>query len=102
MADDDGLEFLEFAVDPGLLQTGRNVIAVEVHQVGGSSSDISFDAALDLAVQSAPAIPITGPLLLTARVRDAEGNWSARGQADFHRCTGPCFRQQSASHRSAL
>ncbi len=35
--------FLSFDVDPSLLRQGENVLAVEVHQVSGSSSDISFD-----------------------------------------------------------
>ena len=30
-------------VDPGGLVTGNNVIAAEIHQSGGTSSDISFD-----------------------------------------------------------
>ncbi len=35
-----------FSVDPSLLVTGSNVLAVEVHQRGPSSSDVSFNASL--------------------------------------------------------
>ncbi len=38
--------FFEFAVDPALLVAGDNMIAVEVHQAGPTSSDISFDLEL--------------------------------------------------------
>lgn len=39
--------FVEFAVDPPLLVSGRNVVAVELHQSSRSSADVSFDLALD-------------------------------------------------------
>ncbi len=39
--------FTTFVIPTGVLQTGTNVIAVEIHQRGPSSSDISFDAALE-------------------------------------------------------
>jgi hypothetical protein len=35
-----------YPVDPGLLLAGTNVMAVEIHQVNGQSSDISFALAL--------------------------------------------------------
>ncbi len=43
---DDEMTFFEFAVDAALLVAGDNVLAVEIHQVSGSSSDISFDLEL--------------------------------------------------------
>jgi len=36
----------EFTVSPSLLVAGTNVVAVEVHQVSGTSSDLSFDLRL--------------------------------------------------------
>ena len=33
-------------MDPGLLRAGTNVVAVEIHQVNGTSTDISFDLRL--------------------------------------------------------
>ncbi len=38
-------------VDPTLLLEGENVLSGEVHQVQASSSDITFDASLDLVVE---------------------------------------------------
>ena len=39
-------KFWTFNVEPSHLATGSNVLAVEIHQVSGSSSDISFDLQL--------------------------------------------------------
>ena len=39
--------FLEFSFAPDHLVTGKNVVAVEVHQVSLSSSDVSFDFSLE-------------------------------------------------------
>lgn len=38
--------WLEYALDPSPLQTGLNVLAVEVHQSGTNSSDVGFDLQL--------------------------------------------------------
>lgn len=35
-----------FNIDPGLIKTGTNVLAVEIHQSAGNSSDLSFDLEL--------------------------------------------------------
>ncbi len=42
----DESAFFDFAIDRGALVAGRNVIAVELHQSSGTSSDTSFDLAL--------------------------------------------------------
>jgi acid phosphatase type 7 len=39
----DESTFVQTTISPALLATGTNVIAVELHQSGGTSSDISFD-----------------------------------------------------------
>lgn len=39
-------QFFEFALDPSMLIEGENVIAVEIHQISPTSSDISFDLEL--------------------------------------------------------
>jgi len=49
--------FLELPIDRGALREGPNIIAVELHQSSGSSSDTSFDLALtgrQLPVNSGP------------------------------------------------
>lgn len=39
--------YFTFAVDPGILRAGTNVLAVEIHQSSATSSDISFDLSLE-------------------------------------------------------
>ena len=63
LANDAGDEnkYFEYNLDPSLLVTGSNTIAVEVHQSGPTSSDLSFDMVL-VGVESnvtgtAPAAP---------------------------------------------
>ena len=51
-ADDDGNNFHEFAVDSANLVAGENVLAVEVHQVSQTSSDVSFDLRLTDVAQA--------------------------------------------------
>jgi hypothetical protein len=57
-----GDEFIaeETNLPPALLRPGTNVLAVEVHQSGGSSSDLGFDLALD-----AEYVSTAQPLRLT-------------------------------------
>lgn len=70
------------------LRTGRNVVAVEVHQSDGSSSDISFDLALEgvLAgggtVHTADPFFITGPAWFKVRARES-AEWSALTEGQF-------------------
>jgi hypothetical protein len=42
-------QMIEFALSPSLLVDGRNVVAVEMHQVNPASSDLSFDFQLTAA-----------------------------------------------------
>lgn len=46
--------FLQTTISPSLLVAGTNVLAVEIHQSSGTSSDISFD--LGLIGQTAPPV----------------------------------------------
>lgn len=39
----DEAAFFEHAIDPGLLVEGENVLAVRIHQISGSSSDLGFN-----------------------------------------------------------
>jgi hypothetical protein len=54
---DDGGSIFSSAVDPALLVSGTNLLAVEIHQSATTSSDVSFDLAL-VANTGAPLIPI--------------------------------------------
>lgn len=44
---DDEDTFFEFTIDKDALVRGKNVVAVEVHQYTGASSDMSFDLEID-------------------------------------------------------
>jgi hypothetical protein len=48
----DESTFFEHLVDTGLLRDGENILAVEIHQSSGGSSDISFDFSLAGKAQS--------------------------------------------------
>ena len=72
-------------INTNLLRDGRNVIAVEVHQNGGASSDLSFDFELisesgSGGGQADPNLPLVdnfnGGLSLDWRTRDDAGNRS--------------------------
>jgi hypothetical protein len=83
-ASDDGNTWHEFSVDPALLVAGNNTLAVEIHQVGLTSSDISFDAEFIVSA-SANATPIVlnGPTRILARTLTASGTWSAVHDATY-------------------
>ena len=46
----DEATYYDSNLDPSLLRSGTNTVAVEVHQVNGTSSDISFDLELDALI----------------------------------------------------
>jgi hypothetical protein len=46
----DESTFYDFTIDKSGLVVGKNVIAVEIHQSGGTSSDVSFDLSLDASL----------------------------------------------------
>ncbi|MBI3868419.1 MAG: immunoglobulin domain-containing protein [Verrucomicrobia bacterium] len=49
-------QFFSTNVPPALLRQGTNLVAVEIHQVSKTSSDVSFDLALDGIRADAPVI----------------------------------------------
>jgi hypothetical protein len=61
--------FFSFNVNPALLQT-NNVLAVEIHQANGTSTDVSFDLSLVGTVATTP----TGPTLSVTDTTVNEGN----------------------------
>ncbi len=50
---DDEAAFTEYAIDPGLLVAGTNIVAVSVHNTWSGNGDLSFD--LELQVERPPA-----------------------------------------------
>ena len=61
----DESTFFDHDMDPARLRAGVNVLAVEVHQSGASSSDLSFDFGLDAVANPAnkPPTASAGPSL---------------------------------------
>ena len=47
MSNQEELRYGRFPVDPSVLRTDTNVVAVEVHQVNPTSSDLSFDLVIE-------------------------------------------------------
>ena len=66
------------------LQVGTNTLAVEIHQVSGRSSDLSFNAQLIVSseVSQADGIPLITSTNVRARAFD-NGEWSAENNAIF-------------------
>ena len=81
---DDGRDFHVFEIPPSLLVPGENVVAVELHQSSGSSSDASFD--LELAAETAGTttgadVPtLTRNTIIRSRARSGT-QWSAMNVA---------------------
>lgn len=62
VADDDGDEIFTSVVSPAALVSGDNVLAVEIHQSGSNSSDVSFDFQLTAEATAGPPLIITQPV----------------------------------------
>ncbi|MDA7518325.1 lamin tail domain-containing protein, partial [bacterium] len=73
-----------FDFPPSAFVEGTNLIAIEVHNGSGASSDMGMDFQLDVTALNTPgdAIIINGPT--TVRTRSFDGNdWSALSEATF-------------------
>jgi hypothetical protein len=64
--------FFSYSFSPALLASGANVLAVEVHQQSGTSSDVSFD--LELAASAVPFV-VRGPYLQRVTPTSAVVRW---------------------------
>ncbi len=67
--------FFETSVDPALLVSGDNVMAVEVHQRSGGSSDLSFNLDLVGDVSAGSASVVRGPYLQRATPTSLVVRW---------------------------
>ncbi len=75
----DETNYLEAAVAAGALVEGTNVMAVEIHQVNATSSDISFDLALSGMRPDAPVILTSPSSIALARGQTAQFTVVATG-----------------------
>ena len=84
----DEQTYFPFSVDPARFVAGDNVIAVEVHQVNLSSSDLSFDLALDATTHQAPPAPTnlhTTTVTATSATLEWTGSAAAAGGYRIYR-----------------
>src|SRR4029453_6310863 len=85
------------SINPALLNTGTNVLAVEIHQAAINSSDISFDAQL---VGSTTTLQLTrGPYLQTGTPSSIVVRWRTNAPSSSHVTYGssPSSLVQSAT-----
>jgi spore coat protein CotH len=73
--------FYEFTIDPDRLLEGTNVLAVEVHQVSPTSSDIGFDLEL-ISLKGQNPIILSDSTVVKSRALDGV-EWSALNEAAF-------------------
>jgi len=92
VSDSDEYRFSDFTVGANLLNDGTNVLAVEVHQSSGTSSDISFDLELEgiLPPQGAGALQpgINRIVVQTFDGPNGSGNELEQGYIDILYDTG--------------
>ena len=114
LPDDETVTFYSAPVDPTWLVPGTNVIAVEIHQINNTSSDISFDLELIGIGNSPPAVSIVapvnaavtgaGPLRLQVQNDDEDG--AVKRLELFSATTGPPVRvadiQDAGTAQSAI
>jgi hypothetical protein len=80
----DESTFYMYDIDPDLLLDGLNIIAVEIHQVSRTSSDISFDLELVGTIAGSASAPIILDRTTTAKARTYHaGRWGALTEARF-------------------
>lgn len=96
--------FHMYDIDPDMLVDGSNIIAIEIHQVSATSSDISFD--LELVGQIAGSIspPIILDYTTTVKARTYHsGQWGALTEARFTvELEGLAINEFMASNQTTL
>ena len=80
----DESTFYTHDIDPDILVDGINIIAVEIHQVSSTSTDISFDLELLGTIAGSASAPIILDRTTTAKARTFhDGQWGALTEARF-------------------
>ncbi|HYI08018.1 MAG TPA: BACON domain-containing carbohydrate-binding protein [Thermoanaerobaculia bacterium] len=81
--------FFSHAIDESLLVAGTNVVAVEIHQVDNSSSDISFNLEL-IGTSNVDIVTLTrGPYLQTGTPESVRVRWRTNSPSDSRVRFGP-------------
>ena len=86
---DEGAFHAACLMAAGLLVAGDNVLAVEIHQSSGASSDISFDLELRGGPSAGPPGLLRGPYLQLARPEAVTVRWRTDAPADSRLRYGP-------------
>ncbi|MCY3624067.1 MAG: metallophosphoesterase [Gammaproteobacteria bacterium] len=81
-ASDDGQNIHTYTVSTDSLEDGDNVLAVEVHQVNATSSDLSFDLSLVKIVESLNPELVRGPYLQMGTPSSMIVRWRTDGFTD--------------------
>ena len=81
-ADDDGQNLHEYILTAESLVDGDNVLAVEVHQVNATSSDLSFDLSLAKILESENPQLVRGPYLQLGTPSSMIVRWRTDGFTD--------------------
>ncbi|YCM46862.1 lamin tail domain-containing protein (plasmid) [Verrucomicrobiaceae bacterium 227] len=71
-----------YPLSPGVLLEGRNILAVEIHQDGDSSSDLVIDVEVLGTNAAGSGVAITTNTVVKARALEG-GQWSALNEARF-------------------
>jgi len=80
----DESTFYMYDIDPDILVDGTNIIAVEIHQVSRTSSDISFDLEMAGMIARSASPPIILDQTTTVKARTFHANqWGAMTEARF-------------------
>ena len=85
----DETTFFQASVDPGLLVSGNNVLAVEVHQANGTSSDVSFDLELNASITPQEPVVTRGPYLQMGTPTSVVVRWRTDVPTDSRVRYGP-------------
>lgn len=95
----DESTFVQTTISPTLLATGTNVIAVELHQSGGTSSDISFD--LQLIGSDGSASVTRGPYLQIGTPNSTIVRWRTNVATDSRVSIGTTQGSLGINHDNA-
>jgi hypothetical protein len=75
-------------INPALLVSGANVVAVEVHQANGTSSDVSFDLELSASTSATQPSVTRGPYLQNGAPNAVTVRWRTDVPTDSQVCFG--------------
>ncbi len=77
-------QWFDFEISPSLIVAGDNTLAIEIHQVSQTSSDITFDAEFIVSSASVASQPVILNSTTNVQARAfSNGEWSALHEATF-------------------